>query len=82
MRANNKVVIVSGSRLRRISEDGKRLLDQTMQEGALVEHDTVAVVKHVIESADKSKTAIVLEVKVNGVTLTGWCFPYEVTPGK
>lgn len=88
MKPGNNITIVSGSRLRRISEDGKRLLDQTMQEGTLVEHDTPAVVKGVIQAADKSKTAYMLEVKHRvtpqsaPVTLLGWCYAYEVTPGK
>ncbi len=81
MKPGNNIIIVSGSRLRRISEDNKRLLDQTMQEGAIVEYDTPAVVKGVIQNADKGKTAYMVEVKHSGVTLTGWCYAYEVTPG-
>ena len=82
MQVGNNVIIVSGSRLRRISEDGKRLLDQTMQEGALVEYDTPALVKRVITSKDEAKTAVMLEVKHSGATLLGWCFLYELTPGR
>ncbi len=80
MKAGDKITIVSGSRLRRISEDGKRLLDQTMQEGALVDYDTGAVVKGVIQTQDGGKTAYMLEVVHSGVKLTGWCWGYEVVP--
>ncbi len=82
MKIGNNVVIVSGSRLRRISEDNKRLLDQTIQEGAVVEYDTPARVTGIIESKDGTKTAIVVEVKHDGQTLQGWIFPFECTHGK
>lgn len=82
MKAGNNIIIVSGSRLRRVSEDGKRLLDQTMQEGALVEYDTKAVVLGVIQNADKGKTAYMLEVMHNNVKLQGWVYAYEVAPGR
>ena len=80
MKAGDKITIVSGSRLRRISEDGKRLLDQTMQEGAIVEYDTSAIVKGVVQNADKGKTAYMLEVTHGGVKLLGWSYAYEVVP--
>lgn len=80
MKTGDKITIVSGSRLRRISEDGKRLLDQTMQEGALVEYDTGALVKGVVHNADGGKTAYMLEVTHNGVKLLGWSYGYEVIP--
>ena len=82
MQIGNVVTIVSGSRLRQISQDGKRLLDQAMQEGALVEYDTPAKVTGIVESRDGSKNAVLLEVKHKGVVLSGWCFFYELTPGK
>lgn len=82
MNPGNTVVIVSGSRLRRISDDGKRLLDQHMNEGALVENDQQAKVTGVVESNDKSKVAYVVEVKHKGVTLHGWVYGYEITVGK
>jgi len=80
MEPGKNVTIVSGSRLRRISEDNKRLLDQTMQEGAIVEYDTPAKVKGVVHNADGGKTAYVLEVKHSGAILTGWCYAYEISP--
>ncbi len=80
MKIGDNITIVSGSRLRRISEDGKRLLDQTMQEGALVEYDTGAKVMGVVESKTDGKTAVMVELKHNGVKLTGWCFSYEIVP--
>jgi len=80
MKAGDKITIVSGSRLRRISEDGKRLLDQTMQEGAIVEYDTGATVKGVVQNADGGKTAYMLEVLHSGAKLLGWCYGYEVVP--
>lgn len=82
MNPGNNVIIVSGSRLRRVSEDGKRLLDQAMNEGALVENDKNAKVTNVIESADGKKTAYLVEVKHNGVVLHGWVYGYEITAGR
>lgn len=82
MKNGSKLTIVSGSRLRRISEDGKRLLDQTMQEGAIIENDTPATVTGVVESNDSNKKAYVVSVVHNGTTLHGWCWAYEVVPGR
>lgn len=91
MKPGAKLTIVSGSRLRRVSDDGKSLLDQNMHEGALVEYDTSAKIVHIIESKDKAKVAYVVEVDykdpnrprdATGVKLLGWCYGYEVTPGK
>lgn len=78
----NNVIILSGSRLRRISEDGKRLLDQAMNEGAIVEYDKPAKVIQVVESKDKAKLAYTVELKHNNVTLHGWVYDYEITVGK
>jgi len=82
MKPGNNIIIVSGSRFRRISEDGKRLLDQTMQEGAIVEYDTKATVLGVIQNVDKGKTAYMVELVHNNVKLSGWVWGYECTPGK
>lgn len=82
MNTGNTVVIVSGSRLRRVSDDGKSLLDQGMHEGALIDYDKEAKVVGVVESKDQSKVAYVLEVKHNNVKLMGWCYGYEITAGK
>ncbi len=76
------VVIMSGSRLRRVSEDGKRLLDQSINEGALVEFDKPAKVTGVVEAKDNSKIAYMVEVKHDNVTLHGWVYGYEITVGK
>ena len=78
----NTVVVVSGSRLRRVSDDGKQLLDQGMHEGALVDVDKQAKVIGVVESQDRAKVAYVLELKHNNVKLMGWCYGYEITAGK
>jgi hypothetical protein len=80
MKAGDNITIVSGSRLRRVSEDGKRLLDLTMQEGAIVEYDTGAKVTGVVESKTDGKTAVLVELKHNGVQLHGWVYGYEVVP--
>ncbi len=80
MKTGDNITIVSGSRLRRISEDGKRLLDQTMQEGAMIEYDTGAKVTGVVESKTDGKTAVLVELKHDGKTLVGWCFSYEIVP--
>ena len=82
MKPGNNVIILSGSRLRRVSEDGKRLLDQSMNEGALVEVDKGAKVVSVVESRDRAKLAYMVEVKHNNVTLHGWVYDYEITVGK
>lgn len=88
MKPGSQLTIVSGSRLRRVSDDGKSLLDQNMHEGALVENDTTAKVVNVIINKERTKIAYVLEVKhtpegkSDGVTLLGWCYGYEVTQGR
>ena len=82
MKPGNNVVILSGSRLRRVSEDGKRLLDQSMNEGALVEVDKAAKVVSVVESKDHAKLAYTVEVKHNNVILHGWVYDYEITVGR
>lgn len=82
MKPGNNVIILSGSRLRRVSEDGKRLLDQSMNEGALVDVDKAAKVVSVVESKDHAKLAYILEVKHNNVTLHGWVYDYEITVGR
>jgi hypothetical protein len=82
MKPGNTVIVISGSRLRRVSDDGKRLLDQAMNEGALVDVDKPAKVTHVIPSADKTKMAYLIEMKHNNVTLHGWVYDYEITVGK
>jgi hypothetical protein len=80
MNKGQRITLVSGARLRRISEDGKSLLDQKLHEGALVEKDMTAKVLHVIESKDQKMTAYMVEVPVDGKLLTGWVYPYEVAP--
>ena len=82
MKPGNNVIILSGSRLRRVSEDGKRLLDQSVNEGALVENDKAAKVTAVVPSADKAKLAYLVEVKHNNKVLFGWCYDFEITVGK
>ncbi len=82
MKPGNNVVIISGSRLRRISEDGKRLLDQNMNEGALVENDKAAKVVNVVQSSDKAKLAYLVELKHNNTLLSGWVYDYEITVGR
>ena len=76
-----RITLVSGARLRRLTEDGKGMLDQRLHEGALVEKDILAKVLHVVESADKKTTAYVVEVPVEGKLLTGWVYSYEIAPG-
>jgi len=82
MKPGNTVTVLSGSRLRRISEDGKRFLDQSMNEGALVDVDMPAKIVNVVENSDKSRIGLVVEMKYNGVTLHGWVYDYEITAGK
>lgn len=74
---NMKVTLLCGSRLRRISEDGKTFLDTNMNEGALIEEDTHATLLHEIMSKDKSKIAYIVECKHGGKVLTGWVYQYE-----
>jgi hypothetical protein len=80
MNKGQKITLVSGARLRRVSEDGTGLLDQRLHEGALVEKDIVAKVLAVIESKDKKMTAYMVEVSIDSKQLTGWVYPYEVAP--
>ncbi len=80
MNKGQRITLVSGARLRRISEDGKSLLDQKLHEGALVEKDMTAKVLHIIESKDQKMTAYMVEVPVDGKLLTGWVYPYEIAP--
>lgn len=80
MNKGQRITLVSGARLRRISDDGKSLLDQKLHEGALVERDMTAKVLHVIESKDQKMTAYMVEVPVDGKLLTGWVYPYEIAP--
>jgi hypothetical protein len=80
MNKGQRITLVSGARLRRISDDGKSLLDQKLHEGALVEKDMTAKVLHVIESKDQKMTAYMVEVPVDGKLLTGWVYPYEIAP--
>lgn len=80
MKINQKITLISGAHLRRVSDDGKTLLDQKLHEGALVERDMPAKVIHVVESKDKKMTAYVVEVPVDGKTLTGWVFHFEIAP--
>lgn len=80
MKKDQRITLVSGARLRRISDDGKSLLDQKLHEGALVEKDMTAKVLHVIESKDQKMTAYMVEVPVDGKLLTGWVYPYEIAP--
>lgn len=88
MKAGSQLTIVSGSRLRRVSDDGKTLLDQNMHEGALVEHDTPAKVVNVVINKEQTKIAYVVEVshtpegKHDAVKLLGWCYGYEVTQAR
>ncbi len=80
MKKDQRITLISGARLRRVSDDGKNLLDQKLHEGALVERDMTAKVLHVIESKDKKMTAYMVEVPVDGKLLTGWVYPYEIAP--
>lgn len=80
MNKGQRITLVSGARLRRVSDDGKGLLDQKIHEGALVEKDMTAKVLAVIVSADKKMTAYMVEVPVDGKLLTGWVYPYEIAP--
>jgi hypothetical protein len=90
MKPGYKLTIVSGSRLRRVSDDGKTLLDQGMHEGALVEYDTEARIVNIVESKDKAKVAYVVELdykdphkpKQPMIKMLGWVYGYECTPGK
>jgi len=80
MNKGQRITLVSGARLRRISDDGKSLLDQKLHEGALVEKDMTAKVLHIIESKDQKMTAYMVEVPFDGKLLTGWVYPYEIAP--
>lgn len=72
----SKVTVVSGSRLRRVSEDGKHLLDQRFYDGAHLEHDAIAEIKHVVTSVD-GKIAYVVEMDYDGQKLHGWVYSVE-----
>lgn len=80
MEKGKKITLISGAHLRRVSEDNKTLLDQKLNEGALVEKDITAKVLAVIESKDKKMVAYMVELPLNGKTLTGWVYPYEIAP--
>jgi hypothetical protein len=77
---DSRITLISGARLRRISDDGTGLLDQHINEGALVEKDIGAKVLAVIESKDKKLTAYMVEVPLNAKLLTGWVYPHEIAP--
>ncbi len=82
MKVGNKVTIISGSRLRRLSDDGKTFLDQGLNDGALIDNDKEATVVGVVDSKDKAKTAFVVDVSHNGATLRGWIYTFETTLGR
>lgn len=78
--AGNKVTVIAGARLRRVSQDNKSLLDQKMYEGALVERDSPAKIVHVITPKDRDKTpqaAYVIDLTYEGKQLYGWIYESE-----
>ena len=81
MNVGSKITLVNGARLRRISEDGKSMLDKRMHEGALVETDTLAKILGIVDSADKKTRTYVVEVSINNSKLMGWVYHYEIAPG-
>jgi hypothetical protein len=82
MNKGKKITLLSGARLRRISDDGKKLIDQKLHEGALVEKDTPAKLLEVIESTDKKINAYVVEVSVDNKKLIGWTYQFEIVPSQ
>jgi hypothetical protein len=72
--------LISGARLRRLTEDGQGFLDKELYQGALVEYDTKAKVLEVVEYKEKNLLAYLVELKVNDKNLVGWVYSIETAP--
>lgn len=73
-----KIKLTYGSRLRRISQDGRSFLDKGMIEGVIIEHDMLVTLIATVHDKNSNKTAHIVDVEDSEGNLhRGWVYSYE-----